>query len=59
MLNRLVGWVERSETQHVQVFVGFRFAQPNLQSKLLVIFKNRQFLILNIPAIVEYLLRKI
>ena len=28
---RKVGWVERSVTQHLRIFVGFRFTSPNLQ----------------------------
>jgi hypothetical protein len=29
--HRIVGWVERRETQRVLNFVGFRLTQPNLQ----------------------------
>ena len=40
LLNLTVGRVERSETRHVQASVVFRYALPDLQSKLLVIRKN-------------------
>ena len=44
----LVGWVERSETQHFQAFVGLRCAAPNLR-----IILNRAVLPPNLHRIVS------